>query len=108
MARKPPRARNAGDLQQQLDTWLEVFETGHDWWGKLAAIGVKIEATERWRDPVYPAVEYSNWEEVRDALAKEAWERLGAAYMRQRGDPPYNRAVPWALTTFGAPPGWKP
>jgi hypothetical protein len=87
----------------ELQAWSMVFETGGDYLGDLEVFGVKIEATRRWRDKTYPAMEHSNADEVRDAAAGEAWYRLGAVYMAQRDDAAHGHGVPWALERFGDP-----
>jgi hypothetical protein len=82
------------------------FETGCDL-GDLEEIGIRVEPTRVWRDPDYPVIQHCNVKDVLHDLARGAWARLGAAYMRQRPDPsPFLNGEPWALETFGPPPGW--
>ncbi|ACL63246.1 hypothetical protein [Methylobacterium nodulans] len=78
-----------------LDAYAMVFETGHDFFGDLG-FGQGSVSDEHAR-----------------AAAREAWPELGAAFLQERADrlarPDAVRKSdqPWALETFGPPPGWR-
>jgi hypothetical protein len=96
--------RRTGNAAAELQAWRCAFEYGADFFGALAEIGVTWEATEHYRDPVYPAIVWSNANDVFRELARETWQRLGAAYMRRRDPAAHHNRVPWALAEFGPPP----
>jgi len=69
-----------------LEEWWDVFETEFDFLGDLPDAGVETDAYGR------PDRE----------VARKAWQRLGAEFMRTLQRHPA-LGPPWALTTFGPP-----
>lgn len=90
--RRVPKRR--ADPQVEANAWASVFETGFDFFDDLEAIGLA--------DPT-AGVSGSDAEKVAfRAAAKDAWRRLGAAFMvswEARG----TLEKPWALEQFGNP-----
>jgi hypothetical protein len=80
--RKDRRKQSAG-----LEGWWDVFETEFDFLGDLPDAGVETDAYGR------PDRE----------VARKAWQRFGAEFMRTL--PPRHPALgpPWALEEFGEP-----
>jgi hypothetical protein len=78
-----------------LDAYRMTFEAGADYFGDLG-FGQSPEADEKARE-----------------AAREAWPELGVAFLQERADrlarPDAVRKSdqPWALETFGPPPGWR-
>jgi len=105
MPRLARRRRRNTESQRELEGWAEAFTWGTDFFHGLWSIGVTIEATKTWRDPQYPAMQHSNYNEVFRDKVREAWGRLGAEFMRQWPaiGTDYNRETPWAMTEFGQP-----
>jgi hypothetical protein len=85
MAVKRTMGRAGIDPAVELKAWRMTFKSGHDYLRALRAIGVPDG--ERHRPP--------------PKLMRDAWRRLGAAYLsgRDMGDPPC-----WAETEMGRPP----
>jgi hypothetical protein len=90
--------------EAEVDAWSEAFSAGCDFLGTLAAIGIEIKATRVWRDPQYPAMEHSNYDDVFRAEAKRAWRKLGAAFLAKHGRLNDQGVAWWALDQFGDPP----
>lgn len=78
------RKRTVADVE----AWFDVFETEFDFNGDLADAGVETDAYGR-----------PDWE-----VARAAWQRLGAEFLRLM--PPRHPALgpPWASREFGEPP----
>ncbi|PAQ01560.1 hypothetical protein LRP31_18800 [Mesorhizobium mediterraneum] len=76
-------AKRRQDSTAELDAWSETFTSGFDFFGDLAPFGLVDDRNIQ-------------------AAAKEAWTRLGVAFL---GDwrPTDVRETPWALQEFGEP-----
>jgi hypothetical protein len=79
------RFRRQSITQRELDAWDFAFQTGDDFLGELAHIGI---------DCVSPCTSAPDRK-----VCEEAWHRLGAAWIRQRPHP----EEPWALRAFAQP-----
>lgn len=95
-----PCARTAGDAMPvkrrhskrrvqgaaELDAWSGVFDSGYDFFDELPDIGVETDANNQ----------------VPDDVLREAWERLGAAYL-ETVDGVNGRTGTHALEKFAMP-----
>jgi hypothetical protein len=77
-------AKRRVDPETEMMIWSSVFGSGRDFFGELPSLGVSAGPGGV----------------VDREAAREAWHRLGAAYM----DDPINGCDPWALREFGEPP----
>lgn len=84
MAGQRRYARSQQDDAEQLNAWRMTFEGGFDFLSALPRIGVAID--DKHRPP--------------SDTAREAWRRLGSAFLASRADQP---GEPWALAAFGSP-----
>ncbi len=81
-----------------------TFDSGHDFFGDLAAVGVVHPmACCSGRPPEdRPAAERAFM-----AAAEAAWHELGAAFLEARVPDDDDDEPPWALEEFGPPGGGK-
>lgn len=79
--KRKSRRRTVADVE----AWFDVFETGFDFFGELPDAGVETDA-------------YGRPDRV---VARAAWQRLGAEFLRTL--PPRHPVLgpPWALKEFG-------
>ena len=78
---KARRAKRRTSDAADLAAWEVLFESGHDFFGKL---GFRDDAEAR-------------------KAARWAWRRLGAAFLASHAEDPLKGGT-WALETFGEPP----
>jgi len=72
-----------------LEAWRGPFECGCDFFGDLEPLGIEARSILEASEDVM-------------AVAREAWEHLGAAFMAE-WEPSQVREKPWALEQFGEP-----
>lgn len=85
MAKRRTPKRRISDAAE-LAAWSELFASGYDFFGDLEPFGFTRDDSDR---------------EAR-AAAREAWKRLGEAFMATRAALPGVASL-WALDTFGRP-----
>ena len=85
----PVKKRRSKARKDELSAWSDVFDCEFDFWDALPEIGVETDA--------YGLPDRE--------VAREAWSRLGAAFMDEwRARPRHaEELAPWALTEFGEP-----
>jgi hypothetical protein len=72
------------DVRGELDAWQSTFDAGVTFDGDLECVGIAGDPTL-------------------DQTA-EAWQRLGARFIAERGRETDTGATHWALQQFGEPP----
>lgn len=80
----PIRHRRSKVRTDDLPAWAMTFQSGKDYFDDLEAAGVQVDA-------------YGH--PPRD-VAREAWKRLGGAFLEHYRD---RWVEPWALIEFGEP-----
>ena len=87
--------------EAEMDAWRETFSSGFDF-GDLEVLGLSGEAAFGLRAPCPGDAERRQRDQATLTVAREAWQRLGAAFMASWEPEPYLPA-PWALEAFGEP-----
>jgi hypothetical protein len=84
--------------EDELAAWHEVFDVGCDFFGEAAQVAGL-------RDPsgIVPRDEVEEVQAAWLAATRDAWARLGAAFLAT-WKPTTHRLAPWALGAFGEPP----
>ena len=80
--------QRTGDAAE-LKAWSDLFECGYDFFGDLEPYG-------------FPGGDACA--AAREA-ARDAWQRMGVAFMETWKPVPNSREQPWALDQFGPPKG---
>ena len=86
MTRRTPlrRAARQASPARELAGWKMKFQTGYDYFGDLPDLGLSEEKLTR-------------------AQIRDAWQRLGAAFLAGWEPNPKAPRPPWALEQFGPP-----
>jgi len=87
----PPRPRLNKQRAEAAPAWSMVFQSGYDFFGEMAQIGVY---TDEYGRPDRTEVE-------------EAWNLYGDSFLANRAYLPAaeRELIPWALEQFGQPRG---